>query len=116
MSGILTFPDDENGAVLRNMQLSGDDLSEPRNVDFEHIFPSKESALAFAAAAMSKTDEVRISWYDEVRSWNVQVTRHMLPDHGAITSLETLLQGLARKHGGDSDGWGCLEVRSRRDA
>ncbi len=115
MTGVLDFPDDDNGAVLFNMQRSGDDLSQARNVDFEHIFSSKESALSFAAATMNETDKVCISWFQAERCWNVCVTRHMAPEHSAISSLESTLQTLARKHGGDSDGWGCLEVPLKRD-
>jgi Regulator of ribonuclease activity B len=116
LSRIVTFPDDENGDVLRNMQRDGDDLSQARNIDFQHIFPSRESALAFAAAAVNDTDIVSISWYEHARCWNVQVTRHMVPDHGAITALEIALQSIAREHGGDSDGWGCFDVRKQRDS
>jgi hypothetical protein len=105
------LPDDDNGAVLHNMQQSGDDLSQARNVDFEHIFPSREGALTFAASTINETDDVKISWYEAARSWNVTVTRHMVPDHGAITRLESALDSLARAAGGESDGWGCFEVR-----
>jgi hypothetical protein len=44
------------------------------------------------------------------------VTRHMIPDHRAVSDLETALQSLAREHGGDSGGWGCFEVRKQRDS
>ena len=65
---------------------------------------------------MNEIDTIRISWYEEQRCWNVQVTRHMIPDHRTISDLETALQSLAHEHGGDSDGWGCFEVRKRRDS
>jgi hypothetical protein len=116
LNGVVTFPDDENGDVLRNMQRDGDDLSQARNIDFEHVFPSREKALAFAARAINDTDTVSISWYEEQRCWNVQVTRHMVPDHHAIGELELALQSIARELGGDSDGWGCFDVRKRRDS
>ena len=116
MATIATFPDDENGDVLRNMLQDGDDLSEARSIDFEHIFPSEQKALAFAASAINRTDTVSISWYEEKRCWNVQVSRHMVPDHSAIGEFENCLQALARSHGGDSDGWGCFQVRRRGDS
>ena len=42
------FPDDENGDVLREMYARGDDLSQPRMVDFCFAFPGRRQALAFA--------------------------------------------------------------------
>ena len=112
----MNFPDDDNGDVLRNMERNGDDLSQPRNIDFEHVFPTQEKALSFAARAINQTDEVGISWYEEARCWQVRVTRHMVPDHAALTELELDLQAVAREEGGDSDGWGCFEVRPQGDS
>lgn len=116
MGDVVAFPDDENGDVLRNMQRDGDDLSQARNIDFEHIFPLKEKALVFAGRVANHSDTVQKSWYEEARCWNVRVTRHMVPDHSAITGLERALEAIAREEGGDSDGWGCFEARRRGDS
>ena len=105
-----TFPDDENGDVLRRMASHGDNLAASRNVDFEHIFPSVEAALAFAAQVVSRTDAVKIYWYDAESAWNVRVTRPMVPTHQGITELELSLGRIAHAHGGRSDGWGCVQV------
>jgi hypothetical protein len=105
-----TFPDDDNGDVLRRMASHGDNLAAPRNVDFEHIFPSIEAAFAFTAQVVNRTDTVSVKWYDARSSWNVRVTRHMTPTHRAITELELSLDKIARDHGGNADGWGCMQV------
>jgi hypothetical protein len=105
-----TFPEDENGDVLRRMASCGDHLAVPRNVDFEHIFPSIEAALAFVERVVNRSDTVSINWYEARSSWNVQVTRHMAPTHSAITALELSLDKVAREHGGQADGWGCMQV------
>jgi hypothetical protein len=42
------FPDDENGGVLRMMFEQGDDLSQPRIIDFCFAFSDRSQALAFA--------------------------------------------------------------------
>ena len=110
MTRSATFPDDENGDVLRRMASRGDNLDAPRNVDFEHIFPSVEAALAFTAQVVNRTDIMSISWYDARSSWNVRVTMHMAPTHQGITELERLLDQVARKQGGKADGWGCMQV------
>ncbi|MBX3434610.1 MAG: ribonuclease E inhibitor RraB [Pirellulales bacterium] len=110
MTRSANFPEDENGEVLRRMASNGDNLEVPRNVDFEHIFASVEEALAFTAQVVNRTDTVSVNWYDERSSWNVRVTRHMIPTHDGITELELSLDQVARKHGGKADGWGCMQV------
>jgi hypothetical protein len=111
-----TYPDDDNGAVLRRLEEGGDDLTRPRNINFEHVFVSKEAAFRFAAEVVSETDEVRISWYEAKRAWDVQVTRHMVPTHRSITELEEALGKKAKLHGGYSDGWGCFGVEAKNDS
>jgi hypothetical protein len=106
-----SFPDDENGDVLRRMASHGEDLGAPRNVDFEHIFTSVEAALEFIAQVVNRTDTVSLNWYDARSNWNVRVTRCMTPTHQGITELELSLDQVARKLGGKADGWGCMQVK-----
>jgi hypothetical protein len=61
MSTNLTFPNDENGEVLRGMQESGDDLSKARNIEFQHVFPTKAQALDFLAKSSDEAVTVSIS-------------------------------------------------------
>ena len=112
MRGRTKFPNDENGDVLRRMESNGDNLDQPRNVDFEHIFGTTESALAFAACALNQTDTVSINWYDAEHGWNVRVSRNMVPSHEAITTLEASLYKMAQLYGGKADGLGCFQVRA----
>jgi Regulator of ribonuclease activity B len=111
--GPATFPEDENGDVLRRMASHGDNLLAPRNIDFEHIFSSNEAALAFTAQAVNRTDTVSVNWYEGRSSWNVRVTRHMVPTHKNISDLELSLDNTARQFGGKADGWGCMQVDVR---
>jgi len=85
-----TFPNDENGDVMRRMQRDGDDLSKPRDIDFGVIFPSKIAAEAFAIHFNQNNYKVSIKKWDTGRHlpWDVTVTRYMLPDHGEITDME----------------------------
>jgi hypothetical protein len=106
----MIFPNDENGDVLRLMESNGDDLTQPRNVDFEHIFDSLADALEFMRDAANHTDALTLSWYDGEKKWNVCVMRHMVPTHPAISDLEASLDKIAHAHGGNADGWGCMQV------
>jgi regulator of ribonuclease activity B len=102
-----TFPADENGDVLRMLVAGGDDLSSPRNIEFEHIFQSKEAAVAFLAGVTTPAQSAELSWNEEESAWNVQVKVYMIPNHAEISRIEAGLDAIARNHGGRADGWGC---------
>jgi len=106
----MTFPDDENGDVLRRMQDAGDDLSKPRIIDFCFVFPDRKNALEFATIVNEREFEVCISHYDERKMWQAIVKHYMAPTHAAITALEVDLSRRAQSVGGEADGWGCMQV------
>ena len=47
----MTFPDDDNGDVLRRMFEGGDSLKQARDIDFAHRFVHGRAAETFAALA-----------------------------------------------------------------
>lgn len=106
----LTFPPDENGDVLMNLQRGGDDLSLPRDIDFSVIFATEADAIAFASHFASSDMRADVDRADVVPGlpWDVTVTRHMVPDDGAIGSFEAMLTRHASQLGGRNDGWGCF--------
>jgi hypothetical protein len=110
VSGSASLPPDENGDVLRRMLKSGDDLTEARMIDFEHVFSSSTSALSFLTSVLNTSDRFTVSWYDAESCWNVRVSRYMVPTHAAITALESSLHEVAGQYGGRADGWGCCQV------
>jgi len=105
------FPNDLNGDVLRQKQRGGDDLSKPREIDFEHIFEKKEDAEQFAESVRNIGHQ-KLNFYfsTETSLWNVQVKIFMIPTHADITKTELTLNDLAQKHHGRADGWGCLAI------
>lgn len=111
MSASFEFPSDENGDVLRRMLRDGDDLSEPRVVDFCHIFAERRQALAFAEIVDDREFEVCISYNEERDMWDAIVKRYMVPTHQGITSFELSLAVHAESMGGEADGWGCMIVK-----
>ena len=108
MSTPSAIPDDQNGAVLRRMLSQGDDLTQPRQIDFCHIFPERRQALAFAELLDDPQFEVCISYYQERALWQVVVQRFIVPSHREITALEFFLSSHAVSVGGQADGWGCM--------
>jgi hypothetical protein len=105
-----SFPDDDNGFVLREMVARGDDLAQPRMMDFCFAFPERRQALAFAEIVDDRELEVSISFYEERDMWQAIVRRYMVPTHGEITAVEMTLSDHAQSVGGEPDGWGCIPV------
>jgi hypothetical protein len=107
------FPDDENGKCLKAMQERGDDLSIPRDVNFSFLFDNEEDARLFCAQATSGELRAKYKHVDDEFgvSWDVTVTRFMIPSHKDITRLEEELSELANSLGGQSDGWGCFSQK-----
>ena len=105
------FPDDENGDVLRRMFEMGDDLDQPRIVDFCFAFNERSGALDFARAVDDREFEVCISFYTERDIWQAIGKRFMIPTHQDITAIEGSLTESAVLAGGQADGWGCMSVR-----
>ena len=110
MSASPEIPNDENGDVLRQMLRDGDDLSQPRMMDFCYIFPERRQALAFAEIVDDREFEVCISYNEERDMWDAIVKRYMIPTHQDITAFELSLAAQAESVGGEADGWGCMIV------
>lgn len=104
------FPADENGDVLWQMALDGDDLTEIREIDFTLIFP--DQSLAEQSALHLLRQEQKVSLYQEDEEgdllWEVVVHITMPPDYAEIVEIETWLKQVALQFSGQYDGWGCM--------
>jgi hypothetical protein len=104
-----TFPNDENGDVLRRMQASGDNLEKPRDIDFNFVFEKEADANGFCAAVRKLGFErVRCKFFEQKKMWDVRVIVFLMPTHVEITQTELKLDTLSREFCGRADGWGCL--------
>lgn len=112
-----SFPDDENGDVLRLMQEEGVDLSRPRTIEFEHVFPDENSARQFGESVdqlvgssllYPPEDEDPEEEIEDGEEWEVVCRVTMVPSHTNITGKERELAEIAVKFGGRADGWGSL--------
>jgi Regulator of ribonuclease activity B len=106
----MSYPDDENGDVLRMMLKNGDDLSIPREIDFSVIFPTEDAAIKFAVHALKNELKVSFAPYEgnDEMPWQVQAHVFMLPTHENITGFELLLAEQSAEYGGQNDGWGSM--------
>jgi hypothetical protein len=102
---------EENAEVLRNMAAAGDDLRTARPMDFNHIFPTRAAAIAFARRVDAEGFTPVVSAYDKPGfPFDVTVTTEaVVPTCDFITATEQRLAAIAAEHDGRADGWGCLE-------
>lgn len=102
---------DENAEVLRDMAAAGDDLGRPRPMDFNHVFPTREGAIAFARRVDAEGLSPVVRPYDKPGfPFDVTVTTEaVIPTCDFITATEQRLEALAAEYEGRADGWGCME-------
>ena len=107
---MVIFPNDANGDALRRMEVQGDDLTKPRNIDFNVVFAEGAAAEEFAEHFRTLGHEVSVeaTETDQDFPWDVVVVKHMAPSYDGVTDFETLLQSVADRWGGYNDGWGCF--------
>ena len=112
------YPDDndmlaiQNRRVCRRLLEQGDDLSKSRPVDHWLAFPAHALALAFCDEARAqgyKVEEAAPEAQEDGEGsapiFRVRLSRSDAPDD--IDEITFALFGLARKHEGAYDGWGC---------
>lgn len=110
MNSIPEFPNDDNGHVLKRMFVGGDDLTQPRMIDYCFVFPDRHRALAFAKAVDDEDSVVCISFFKIRKVWQAIVQVLMIPEHARIAAVEADLGGRAEAAGGQPDGWGCMRI------
>ncbi len=102
---------EENADVLRRMTEDGDDLTQSRDIDFNHLFAREEDAIAFQEMVRGNGySEVMRDFWPEESSWLTTVAIRMVPELEAITATELALNEIALPLDGRPDGWGCVEL------
>ncbi|GAA0813554.1 ribonuclease E inhibitor RraB [Colwellia sp. D2M02] len=104
----MTFPNDETGQVLAEMQQAGIDLAIEHSVVFFHLFEQKEQAQAMVKYLSENHPEITSSLHpDETPNvWDVDCTIKMIPTYDAIIAQEEAFEKIASQHSGYNDGWG----------
>ena len=102
------YPDDEDGNALRNIALSGSDMSRPMMIDFAIDASSKSIALACLAAIEDAGLEGQLYQDEDDQRWAVYVAIRMIADYDGIMRTQRILGELAAEHGGTADGWGTF--------
>jgi hypothetical protein len=104
----MTFPADETGQVLSEMQDAGIDLTIIHNVVFFHLFEQEAQAKAMVAHLAISAPDMQVECTpDELPNvWDVNCTVNMLPSYDGIIAQEAEFELLANKFNGYNDGWG----------
>ena len=104
----MTFPQDETGQVLAEMQQAGIDLSATHAVVFFQLFEKEQQARAMAEFLKQHHPELKVVVKpDEIPNvWDLDCTVTMIPSYQAICDKETELERIADKFDGYNDGWG----------
>ena len=105
-----SFPDDENGFVLRRMAANGANLSKERLIDFSVIFEDEAAARRFVEhfARLNYKSQLHPDKIRNGKYFDVTISKFMAATHAGITSFENDLQRIATPLGGRNDGWGCI--------
>ena len=104
----MTFPNDENGSVLAEMQDAGIDLSKPLMVEFFQLFEKKENAQAMADHIIASDMQAQVSVHPDQTPnvWDMDCKIELIPSYDNIVSMEDKFEKLARQFDGYNDGWG----------
>ena len=104
----MSFPNDDTGNVLREMQQAGIDLSEMHDVVFFQLFEEKAQAEQLVVHLKSAAPTMQVVLHpDETPNiWDVDCTVRMVPSYDGIVAQEAEFEQLAAKFKGYNDGWG----------
>jgi len=109
----ITFPNDENGNVLRELQKKNVDFSAPHKIQFFSVFRTEEMADIVAKEYLKDNFPNEKIGVIETRpaqkgGMELELVVKMLLTHENITGFETRLAERVSKQDGYLDGWGVL--------
>jgi uncharacterized protein (TIGR01619 family) len=111
------YPNDDQKQTMANrdvvglLQENGDDIQAPRPIDHLIIVGDREKADTVARTVSDHGFKLKPASPSKQKDgrWNVEFDRIEAPAEIDETTIR--LARLARKHGGEYDGWGCETVR-----
>jgi hypothetical protein len=111
MSRDLTlYPNDNTGEYLWQRQQAGDDLDEPREVEFSVLFPSQELALKFGQLLLENNQKLSFTPFQDNEEYPWEITAYpIMPlNYENISSYQTLIENSSEPLKGHFDGFYCL--------
>ena len=104
----MSFPNDDTGNVLQEMQDAGIDLNQMHDVVFFQLFEQKEQAEQLVSHLKTVAPQMKVLLHPDQTPnvWDVDGTVTMIPSYDGIVAQEAEFEQLATKFNGYNDGWG----------
>ncbi|NMP15909.1 ribonuclease E inhibitor RraB [Thalassotalea sp. Y01] len=104
----MSYPNDEHGQVLAEMEQAGIDLSKPIVVEFFQLFEQEDNANALAKHIEESDMQATVTVHPDKSPgvWDVDCRLEMIPSYDNIVEMEQTFEKLARQFDGYNDGWG----------
>jgi hypothetical protein len=103
------WPDDVDGNVFRQMQLSGFDFETPNNIDFNVDFETWPPADEFVDMLRAQFTKVEIFPPDSDGDGYVLFVVHAPLTYELVMFIQTSISELASAFGGVCESWGALQ-------
>ena len=102
---------DPDQLVLDQLKKAGSDLSKPHPIEFFLYFPTEDSASEASKDIKAEVDEMKVGPSADKKNWLCFATKRMVPDHDELVRLRKRFTEIAKKYGGEYDGWGTEVVK-----
>ncbi len=111
---VVLFPQDNTGNALWKMQVSGDDLSKIREIEFCVLFSTKQSALDFGKLLLADKQKLSLTSYNDPENkpiWEITVYPEIAAHYEQVNNFKQKLQQAAGVFHGQFDSWYCVDAR-----
>jgi hypothetical protein len=99
-------PEEHDLEILETLEEHGEDLSEPREIRIDLLFPTEEAAAAAEEELTELGYEVvGFEAAGEEEQWALRATRDLRVDRDNVTGFRHRFEELAARHDGEFDGW-----------
>jgi hypothetical protein len=99
-------PDEHDLEILETLEEHGEDLTQPREIRVDLLFPTEEQAAAAEDELTELAyDVVGFEAAGEEEHWAIRASRDLRVDRENITGFRHRFEELAARHGGEFDGW-----------
>ena len=107
---LILYPNDSTGEYLWQRRQEGDDLEQPREVEFSVLFPSKELALKFGQLLLENNQKLSFTPFqdNEEYPWEITAYPEMPLSYENINTYQELIETSCEPLKGQFDGFYCL--------
>ncbi len=107
---LILYPNDNTGEYLWQRQQAGDDLEQPREVEFSVLFPTQVLALKFGQLLLENNQKLSFTPFqdNDEYPWEITAYPEMPLSYENISAYLELLETSSEPLKGKFDGFYCL--------